>query len=314
MQLAPIVLFTFNRLEHTKKTIEYLRKNALANESDLYIFSDGPRNSNEAKKVEKVREFLESVDGFKSVNIIKEESNKGLAKSVIGGVTDIISRYKKVIVLEDDLVTSPNFIAYMNDALDLYKERKDIWSIAGYSPNINIPNQYDKEVYLVGRASSWGWATWEDRWILNDWDIKDYNSFKNNRQEKKSFNTRGTDMAPMLEDQMKGRIDSWAVRWVYNQFKNNMLSVYPTKSLVRNVGNDLSGTHTAITDKYEVELYNGTIKLDKDIQVSKEISLSFKGMYDLSFTGYIAIIIKKLGLYRPARKLRNKMMIIASKH
>ena len=314
MQLAPIVLFTFHRLEHTKKNIEYLKKNTLASESDLFIFSDGPRNNNEAEKVEKVREFLESVDGFKSVKIIKSESNKGLAKSVIGGVTDVIRTYKKVIVLEDDLETSPNFLSYMNESLDLYEERKDIWSIAGYSPNIKIPDEYDKDVYLVGRASSWGWATWDDRWSLNDWDVKDYNNFKRSREKKKLFNTRGTDMAPMLEDQMKGRIDSWAVRWVYNQFKNNMLSVYPTKSLVRNIGNDLSGTHTAITDKYDVEINQKTVKLDRDVKENKEISLSFKSMYDLSFTGYIAIVIKKIGLYKPARKLRNKMMILTSNH
>lgn len=231
MDLAPIVMFTFNRLEHTKKTIEALKKNNFAKESEIFIFSDGPRNEQEKLKVNEVRKFINNIDGFKNVTLSESEVNKGLANSVINGVTKIINEYGKIIVLEDDLVTSKYFLEYMNKALNLYKSRKDIWSISGYTPNIEIQREYKDEVYLIKRGASWGWATWKDRWKLNDWDVNDYVEFKKNKKMVREFNLSGSDMAPMLNDQMEGRINSWAIRWGYNQFRQNMWTVYPVKLL-----------------------------------------------------------------------------------
>ena len=310
MSLAPIVIFTFNRLEHTKRMIEALKQNYLSDESEVFIFSDGPRNDSELVKVLDVRKYLKSIKGFKNITLIESERNKGLAKSVIDGVNEIINEYGKVIVLEDDLLTSKYFLKYMNEALDLYQDNKKIWSISGYTPNIDIPKSYKEEVYLIKRGASWGWATWKDRWNMNDWDIEDYFEFKKNKKMQKEFNLAGSDMTPMLNDQMEGRINSWAIRWGYNQFKNNMWTVYPIKSLVKNIGNDLSGTHTPITHKYDVDLYEGEIRLDYDINPNQEICKVFKEFYDLSFIGYIAVFIKKIGLYKPARKLRNKILKI----
>lgn len=309
MKLAPIVIFTFNRFDHTKKTLSALAKNELACQSELYIFSDGARNLEEKTKVDEVREYLEKIEGFKKVTLIKSENNKGLAKSVIDGVTNIINKYGKIIVLEDDLVTSTKFLTYMNNALELYEERKDIWSISGYSPNIDIPSRYDDSVYLIRRGASWGWATWKDRWVLNDWQVCDYKEFKNDKVKVKDFNIAGSDMAPMLDDQMAGRINSWAIRWGYNQFKYDMWTVYPIKSLVNNIGNDLSGTHTAATTKYTVELTSNDIDLNYNVKINNEICIAFKKFYDLNCIGYINIVIKKLGLYKPARKLRNKIIM-----
>lgn len=309
MELAPIVIFTFNRIDHTKKTLSALAKNELASQSELYIFSDGPRNLEEKIKVDEVRRYLESIEGFKNITIIKAETNKGLAKSVIDGVTEIINKYGRVIVLEDDLITSPKFITYMNKALELYDKRRDIWSISGYTPNIDIPTGYSDSVYLIRRGASWGWATWKDRWVLNDWQISDYKEFKRNKDQVKKFNIAGSDMAPMLEDQMKGRINSWAIRWGYNQYRHDKWTVYPISSFVNNIGNDLSGTHTAATTKYAVELSNNDIDLNCNIKINDEICMSFKKFYDLNYIGYINIIIKKIGLYKPARKLRNKLIM-----
>lgn len=303
--LAPIILFVYNRLEHTQRTIDNLKKNYLSDESEIFIFSDGPKNESDAENVLKVREYLKTVNGFKSINFINSHENKGLAKSVIDGVSKIIDKYGKVIVLEDDLVTSKYFLKYMNEALDLYQNNMNIWSISGYTPNIDIPESYEEEVYLIKRGASWGWATWKDRWDMNDWEIKDYFEFKKNKKMKKEFNLAGDDMSPMLDDQMEGRINSWAIRWVYNQFKNNMWTVYPTKSLVKNIGNDLSGTHTPITHKYDVDLYECEINLNYDVNPDEEICKNFKLFYDLNLLGYIGIFIKKLGLYKPARKIRN---------
>lgn len=308
MDLAPIAIFTFNRLEHTKKTIEALKNNDLAKESEIFIFSDGPRNDQEKLKVNEVRKFINNVDGFKNITVIESKTNKGLAKSVIDGVTDIINKYDNIIVLEDDLVTSKYFLEYMNEALNLYQSRKDIWSISGYTPNIEVPREYQDEVYLIKRGASWGWATWKDRWELNDWNISDYKEFKANKKMVKEFNLAGSDMAPMLNDQMEGRINSWAIRWGYNQFKHHMWTIYPIRSLVKNIGNDLSGVHTPLTNKYDVDLTNEKLNLDKYVEVNNELGVNFSKFYNLSFSGYIAIIIKKIGLYRPARKFRNTVM------
>lgn len=309
MSLAPVVIFTFNRLNHTKKTIEALKKNMLASESEIFIFSDGAGNKEDERKVIEVRKYLKKVDGFKSVSLVKSEKNKGLANSVINGVTEIINEYGKVIVLEDDLITSKYFLKYMNESLSLYENREDIWSISGYTPNIKIPEYYKDDIYLIKRGSSWGWATWKDRWKLNDWDIDDYKDFRVNKKMIKEFNLAGSDMAPMLNDQMEGRINSWAIRWVYNQFKQNMWTVYPISSFVENIGMDLSGTHSATTNKYDVSLTEKMIKLELNINHDDGMGRAFKERYDLNVLGYIAIVIKKIGLYKEARKLRNKFML-----
>lgn len=308
MNLAPIVLFTFNRLDHTKKTVDALKENILAEESELFIFSDGPRNDEEKIKVNKIRDYLKTIDGFKEINIIESRENRGLAKSVINGVSDIINRYGKVIVLEDDLITSKYFLQYMNETLEQFEKRDDIWSISGYGPNLSIPSDYHEEVYLTKRGSSWGWATWKDRWALVDWSISDYNLFRKNKLKIKEFNLSGKDLTPMLEDQMKGRIDSWAIRWVYNQFNNNMKTVYPVNSLVRNIGNDLSGTHTTLTNNFDVNISAKSISLNKFIEENVEIQIKFKEIYDKNFSGNFAVFIKKIGLYKIARKLRNKVI------
>lgn len=308
MKLAPVVVFTFNRLDHTKRTIEALKSNILANDTELFIFSDGPRNDEEYKKVKSVREYIKNIDGFKNIEIIESKKNKGLAKSVIEGVTEIINKYGKVIVLEDDLVTSKFFLKYMNYGLNLYEERNDIWSISGYGPNINIPSNYNEDVYMARRGSSWGWATWKNRWDLVDWDITEYKEFIKNKKEVNKFNEFGKDLSPMLEDQIKGRIDSWAIRWVFNQYKKDMWTIYPIKSLVRNIGNDLSGTHTTITTNFEVDLTKSMPTLKYSIEENKEINNNFKIFYDKNFSGYLALFIKKIGLYKYARKVRNKII------
>ncbi|MDK0627471.1 glycosyltransferase family A protein [Clostridium perfringens] len=307
---APIILFVYNRLEHTKKTIESLKENTLAKDSELYIFSDGAKNAEQVDRVLEVREYIKKIDGFKSIHIIKSKSNKGLANSVIDGVNKIIEKYGKVIVLEDDLITSKYFLEYMNEALDLYEDRLDIWSISAYTPNIRFKDNYKYEIYLTGRGSSWGWATWKDRWETIDWDLKDYFKFKKSSIERQKFNLSGSDMSFMLDDQMCGRINSWAIRWCYSQFRQNKLTIYPKKSLINNIGNDLSGTHTPITNKYSVKISNEKPLLYRDLKTDKDVLMEFKKFYDLNILGCLGVFIKKLGLYKPARKLRNKLIKI----
>ena len=162
---------------------------------------------------------------------------------MITGVTEIINEKGKVIVVEDDLITSPQFLTFMNDALDFYEDEKKIWSISGYQFPFELPETYTKSVYAAYRSSSWGWATWKDRWETIDWEVKDYSSYKYNPLRIAKFCKGGTDLDKMLRYQMQGKIDSWAIRWCYNQCKQDKYTIYPVKSLVNNIGTDGRGTH-----------------------------------------------------------------------
>lgn len=306
--LAPIVLFVYNRPEHTIKTIDALKKNDLASESELFIFSDAPKNEVDINNVNKVRNIIENVEGFKKVNIIKAIQNKGLAKSVIDGVTDIINRYGKIIVLEDDLITSPSFLCYMNKALDFYCEKSNIWSISGYVPKLSIPKDYRNDIFIVPRACSWGWATWKDRWNVIDWEIEDYTSFKNNRKARRSFNTAGNDMSPMLDDQIRGHINSWAIRWCYSQFKNQSYTVYPNESFIKNIGTQGESTHGSISNRFDTD-----IKVDYNLELAEvlvddEILSRFAKHYNLRAVNYMGRILKRMGLYKPTKKLYKKLL------
>lgn len=303
MELAPIIVFTFNRIDHTKKTINALKRNTLAKESEIFIFSDYGRSKEENKRVDDIRKYLKGIEGFKKINIIESKHNKGLAVSVINGVDRIIKQYGKVIVLEDDLVTSKYFLEYMNNALNLYKDRLDIWSISGYSPKLEILDKYEHEVYLSKRASSWGWATWENRWNLTDWQVSDYIDIKNNKRKQSEFNKLGDDCYPMLNEQMNNRLNSWAIRWVYSQFKNDSYTVYPRKSLVINIGTDKSGTNSPKTKKYDVILNDKSVILEKDIIENIEITSEFKKFYDLGFYNKVGLIFRKIGIHKQIKKL-----------
>lgn len=244
-RLSPIILFAYNRPGHTEQTVVALKKNELASESDLFIFSDGPKIEND-ENVKKVREYIKTINGFKSVTIIEREKNFGLANSIISGVNEIIDKFGKVIVLEDDLVTSKYFLKFMNGALDFFKDRNDVFSISGYSypaKIMRIPENYKHEIYLSYRFGSWGWATCADRWDKVDWSVTDFEEFKHNKKLQKEFNRGGRDLSGMLISQMHGDIDSWAIRFDYAHFKNNSFSVRPVKTLVANIGMDGSGVH-----------------------------------------------------------------------
>lgn len=294
---VPVIIFVYNRPIHTVKTIEALANNTLANETDIYIYSDAPKHVDNDHDVKKVREYIDSLESrnlFKSVNVIKAKVNKGLAKSVIDGVNAVFQKYEKIIVLEDDLVTTSNFLHYMNECLEFYSEKKDIWSISGYSYNLKIPNDYKETVYLSYRASSWGWGTWKNRWEKVDWDVKDYDVFRKNKQMQKTLNKGGRDMTDMLHLQMQGKIDSWAIRWCYSQSKLEMKTVYPVNSKVRNIGIDGTGTHSGVAPKFDVLF--GEQETDfhlKDLNVDKRIIKSFRNFY-MSKTRYYLSQCKKI--------------------
>ncbi len=252
--LAPIALFTFTRLDTLKKVVESLKRNPLAAASEIYIFSDAGRKPLENKAVELVRDYLKTITGFKNVHLNFSPANMGLAKSIITGVTGIVNEFGKVIVLEDDLIVSSNFLNFMNQGLDFYKKAHAVFSISGFSfPDLASP-KYQWDAYFIPRGLSWGWATWKDRWQKVDWDIKDFASFSNNPVEIEKFNQGGTDLFPMLKKQMEGNLDSWAIRWFYNQYKLGGLTAYPKTSKVLNEGFDAHATHTNVYNRYKTYL------------------------------------------------------------
>lgn len=254
MTLAPIVLFVYNRPDHTLKTLEALSKNHLASESHLYIFSDGPKYDRDVTLVHKVRTIAQAITGFKKVILFEEPINKGLASSVIDGVSKIFTDYDKAIVLEDDILTSQNFLSYMNKALDFYSDKEDIFSISAYRFPFKMPKGFSEDVFISPRPSSWGWATWKNRWNKADWDVKDYQAFSEDPIQQNLFNKGGVDLSRMLQRQMTGQINSWAIRWCYAHFKYRAYSIYPVNSFVMNFGNDKSGVHSPATNKYHVDL------------------------------------------------------------
>ncbi len=262
--MVPILLFTYKRLDALKKTIEALSANELADQSDLYIFSDGPKTEKDAAAIQKVRAYLKTVQGFKNINIKASEGNKGLAKSIISGVSEVMKLSDKVIVMEDDLLTTSNFLTFMNNALTKYENEEKVFSVSGYSMNLNQDVNNTSETYFLNRGWSWGWATWKSRWDDVDWEMKDYDIFKNDKRKKSEFAMGGSDLNKMLRNQMEGALDSWAIRWFYHQFKVSGLTLYPVYSKVYNNGFDQLATHTTGSNNRYLPL------LDKDL--SNEIS------------------------------------------
>jgi hypothetical protein len=238
MNFAPIVLFTYNRPWHTKQTVEALQKNMYAEQSHLFIFSDGPKTEKDEPKVKEVREYLKTIKGFKNIEIIERDKNWGLANNIIDGVTKVVNQYGRVIVLEDDLVTSPYFLKFMNDGLDIYEEEEKVISIHGYVYRIKgLP-----EIFFLRGADCWGWATWKRGWDLFEKDGKKLLDELEKRKLTKLFDFNGAyPYTKMLKDQVEGKVDSWAIRWYASAFIHEKLTLYSGISLVKHIG-DL-GTH-----------------------------------------------------------------------
>ncbi|MDO1513694.1 glycosyltransferase [Maribacter confluentis] len=278
---AQICLFVFNRLAETKKTVEALQSNFLAEEYHLNIFSDGPRSLQDQKKIQEVRDYVNLIEGFKSIKVLESDENKGLAKSIIDGVSQVLKLSDCVIVLEDDLVTSPNFLDFMEQALSYYEDDKNVISISGFTFNMpSLPGE--KDYYFGYRASSWGWAVWKDRWNSIDWEISDYKAFIKNKEEKKRFKKGGSDLVRMLRNQMNGKIDSWAIRFCYNQFKSDLKTVFPTISKVSNIGFGEDATHTTGATRFRTKLDVGNKRnfhFDKFSKMDKNLVKEFSHFF-----------------------------------
>ncbi|MFO7606149.1 MAG: glycosyltransferase [Desulfurivibrionaceae bacterium] len=246
LHYSPIALFTYNRPWHTQETVEALLKNEEASESDLIVFSDGAKDEASRDKVNEVRSYLRTVHGFKSIRVVEREENLGLASSIIQGVTEVVNEFGSIIVLEDDLVTSPYFLRFMNDALSFYANKSKVMHISGW--NYPIEQICLNDMFFWGVMNCWGWATWADRWQYYERDVdKVISNFSSEMIEKFDLGHSGIFWSQVVGNQ-QGKLNTWAIFWYAAIFIRSGLCLNPSQSYVVNIGHDGSGIHCGKTE------------------------------------------------------------------
>jgi hypothetical protein len=292
MKLAPIIVFAYNRPEHTRRTLESLRQNVLADESVLFIYIDGPKedvSSEQLKQINLVKEVVKSEKWCKEVYIVQSETNKGLAGSVIKGVTETVNKYGSVIVLEDDLVSDKWFLKFMNDALTVYENEADVVCATGYIYPVVKPLP---ETFFLKGADCWGWATWKRGWDLLETDGNKLLKELEAKDQTKDFDFNDSyPYLQMLKDQIARKNNSWAILWYASAYLKNKYCLYPGHSLIHNIGVDGSGTHSGTSTGFDVKLKNEEVKVTKqevkETKGTKEIIGSYfrevRGVNDNSF-------------------------------
>ncbi len=296
---APIILFVYARPDHAEKTLNALAKNNLAKDSDLIIFCDGPKKESAVEKNKQVVELITKEKGlgrFRSVTLNISEKNKGLAKSIITGVSEIMTQYGRCIIIEDDVITNPYFLTYMNNALDKFEKDETIWSIAGFTYPLKALKKYPHDIYLSYRSCSQAWGCWRDRWESIDWEVKDFDELKKSWKKRRQFNRGGNDLYRMLRHQMRGERDSWAVRFCYAQSKQDKYAIYPKETLTLNIGEDGSGTHCQNTGKQvDYSRLDGQRNIVlEDVKLDKRIIRDFKAQYRVTFLEAVDWLLRKV--------------------
>lgn len=257
MNIAPVIVFNYNRPDHSLRTWDALSKNDYASQTELYLYCDGPKAIASDEMHQRIMSLHQqatryAIDAeknglFKAVHVVCAKENKGLANSIIGGVTDVINKHGRVIVLEDDLLTSPYFLKYMNTALDKYESYPAVFSISANRPPVNkmtIPEDYPYDVFVSLRPFSTGWATWREKWDRIDWSLGYLEDFLRHPEQIKAFHHGGEDLTDMLLMQRDGLIDSWAIRYAFQHFYNHAVAILPCVPYVDNIGFDGTGIHS----------------------------------------------------------------------
>lgn len=282
--LAPIVVFAYNRPEHLRRAVEGLRANGPAAESELYVFCDGPRDESDEEGVAQVRSFAHSIEEFDSVTVTERERNLGCAESVIRGVSEVIESEGRVIVLEDDLVPGRHFLTYMNRCLEAFADDPRVFSIGAWTPDIPFPEGYEHDIYLSYRDCSLGWGTWKERWQQAVWEVDEafIEELVGDRRKRRRFLRGGRDLLPMLRHQVEGKIDSWAVRWTLAHALKDACCVRPVRPLVTNTGNDGTGTHDTPGSRARNPNFDPSFapEVDPDVSINRTIVAEFATYYD----------------------------------
>ncbi|MCX7308785.1 MAG: glycosyltransferase [Afipia sp.] len=260
--LAPIVLFIYNRPDHTRRTLAALAANPLASRSDLIVYADGPKKPEHAVAIGQARDVVRNAPGFKSLRMIERVENFGLAKSIITGVSEICAEHGRAIVLEDDLIVAPQFLTFLNQCLERFENETEVMQISGYS--FPAYDNSTRDTFFLPMISCWGWATWSAAWAKFDPSMSLLTTLDTNSELRRRFNIDDTyDYYGMACQQRKGSIDSWGVRWQLSLFGDNGLVLYPKVSLVTNEGVDSSGTHGMGASVFQRELSANALDLNK---------------------------------------------------
>lgn len=239
---APIALFVYRRPDHTRRVVEALKANGESTRSPLFVFSDGPASPAYAPAVREVRDYIHGIDGFASVTIVERDRNLGLADSIVAGVTQICDEIGRVIVVEDDLIVAPGFLDYMNTALDRYADEERVMQIAGHMFPVDMSDVKSDAVFLP-ITTSWGWGTWARAWrhMKRGRDNYDWIVASGNRRHR--FDANGSfPYLAMLQDNIEGKISSWAIEWYASVFRMQGMTLFPVRTLVLNTG-DEDATH-----------------------------------------------------------------------
>ncbi len=277
--LAPIGISTYSRINHLKQTIEALQKNTLAKQSELYIFSDAPKDGDE-ETVGRVREFIHTVDGFKKVHIIERETNGRVANNR-GGIKWLLDKYGKMIFMEDDIVTAPGFLQFINDGLDFYKDDEKILSIGGHTPNLTLLKIMSKDYYITKRFHGWGFGIWESQYKQMEY-LPDWKTISKDKILKKQLNEVGNDLWNMVENESLGTVDAADIKFCYLSAKKDLYNILPTQTLVRNIGLDGSGVHCGDDDIHKDDVLSNKVNFtfSEDYGLDDAITKEYKNFYD----------------------------------
>ena len=317
MELAPVIVFNYNRPDHSLRTWDTLAQNQFAADTELYLYCDGPKAnaSNEMRqRIAALHEHAKqyAVDAlkqgkFKAVHVVCAEQNKGLANSIIGGVTDVINKHGRVIVLEDDLLTSQYFLKYMNTALDKFESYQAVFSISANRPPVNkmaIPADYQYDVFVSLRPFSTGWATWKDKWNRIDWSLDYLEDFLKHPEQTEAFNRGGDDLTEMLCLQRDHQIDSWAIRYAFQHFYHHAVAILPCIPYVDNIGFDGTGIHSGANEddfRNDVNLAPANPRLPDVIYEDSRIINAFYNYYCRTKRPWWQKVVNTI--YRKAGKL-----------
>lgn len=299
-ELAPIIIFTYNRPHHIRKMLQTLENAELAQDSDVFIFSDGAKNANAIEHVNRVRAIIAEPWNFKKITIIERERNVGLAQNVISGVSEIIKRYGKIIVLEDDLEIARVGLRYFNDALDAYEQEEKVMEISGYMYPIKDAYKLP-ETFFFRVANSWGWATWKRAWDKYNTDI-DQLIADFDKDKIKKFSIDNTEnFWKQVKEYKAGKINSWAIRWYLTLFNNDGFALYPRQSMIQNMGTDGSGTHSDADNAYKVELATQAVsyfpkEIEENHQAYEAIKYFYKHRKGSLFTRVLRFAKKHLNI------------------
>ena len=282
LPLSPIALFVYNRLDNTQQTIEHLKQNTLAAQSELYIFSDGGKDEESWKKVNQLRDYLHTLTGFKQIHLVERTENFYLERNITEGIQQVLEDHETVIVLEDDICTSPVFLSYMNEALNKYVTETRVMHIAGFT-NLDIPEKGD--TYFTPHMTGWGWGTWKNRWqkfVHFQTKAEALQGLTNEDLEKITYHGHFRCLNSLDKHPIP-----WDICWELAIYRNHGLCLHPTHTLVKNIG-ITNGTH------FSTNRIFGWYEYDREVRTSpvsiKEIPIEenphIEALYEKALTDH----------------------------